>query len=109
MLRHVAMLRQVANANKFLPRGVANGLTVCYGRWQMSSVLKSYRASHGLSQQEVADKLAISRQMVQALETGKRKCTADMALLIEDRLGIDREVTLPKIFKRRSGDKRASA
>jgi plasmid maintenance system antidote protein VapI len=48
----------------------------------------------------VADTLGISRQMVGFLENGEREFTPDMALLIEEKLGIDRADILPKLFKR---------
>lgn len=38
--------------------------------------------------------------MVGHLENGDREFTADMAMLIESKLGIDRAVILPKLFKR---------
>ena len=64
--------------------------------------LKTYRAMHGLSQQQVAKKLGISRQMIGFLETREREFTADMAVLIEEKLGIPREDVLPELFRRRA-------
>ncbi len=53
--------------------------------------LKAYREEEGLSQQELADKLDISRAMVSLLELGARPYTADMCVLIEKKLRIPRE------------------
>lgn len=66
----------------------------------MSDPLKAYRGKKGLSQQHVADKLGVSRQMVSFLENGEREYTPDMALLIEKKFGIDRAEILPKLFRR---------
>lgn len=66
----------------------------------MSNPLRKYRDENELSQQEVADKLGISRSMVGFLENEEREFTLDMALLVEKKLGIDRATTLPKLFKR---------
>lgn len=59
--------------------------------------LRQYRESHDLSQQELADRLGCSRQMVSHLERGDRDFTLDMALKIEKELGINRAVILPKL------------
>lgn len=60
--------------------------------------LKAYRDERGLSQQDLADKLGISRQMVGFLESGDRPYTALMCLLIEKKLGIPRAVCNPSLF-----------
>lgn len=65
----------------------------------MSNPLKAYRKRQRLSQQEVADKLGISRGMVGLLENGQREYTAETAVLIEKRLGINRVVLRPDIFR----------
>jgi len=69
----------------------------------MSHPLKIYRDEKRLSQQQLAEKLGISRQMVGMLETGERDCTAEMCLLIEKKLGIPRETILPELFIRKNG------
>jgi transcriptional regulator with XRE-family HTH domain len=56
-----------------------------------------------LSQQQLADKLGISRQMVGMLETGERDFTVEMCLLIERKLGIPRENVRPDFFVRKQG------
>lgn len=64
--------------------------------------LRAHREANDLSQQEVADKLKISRAMVGLLETGEREYSAEMAILIEEKLGIDRAKVRPDLFKRES-------
>jgi transcriptional regulator with XRE-family HTH domain len=68
----------------------------------MSNPLRAYREKKGKSQQEIADALGISRQMVGLLESGDRDFTADMAILIEEKLGINRVLILPRIFRKRA-------
>lgn len=75
---------------------------VCYPLWQMSSPLRAYRERKGLTQEELASKLNISRQMVGALENGEREYTAEMCLTIERELGIDRVLLRPDLFRRRA-------
>jgi transcriptional regulator with XRE-family HTH domain len=53
-----------------------------------------------MSQQEVAAKLGISRQMVGLLETGERPFTARMAVLVERELGIPRMSVCPDPWER---------
>jgi transcriptional regulator with XRE-family HTH domain len=67
----------------------------------MANPLRAYRKKHGLTQQELADKLEISRSLVAMLECGDRDFTDDMALHIEGCLGIDRMITRPDLFRRR--------
>lgn len=67
----------------------------------MSNALLAYREKKGLSQQEVADALGISRPMVGFLETGERPFTIDMTLLIEEKLGINRLLLRPDYFRKR--------
>lgn len=62
--------------------------------------LKSYREERGLSQQELAAQLDVSRQLVGLLETGAREFTAAMCVRIEERLGIDRAKCRPDLFQR---------
>lgn len=62
--------------------------------------LKAYRDEHHLSQQDIADRLGVSRALVGLLETGKRDYTAAMAVLIEEKLGIGRERFRPDLFGR---------
>jgi transcriptional regulator with XRE-family HTH domain len=68
----------------------------------MANPLRAYREKHGLSQAELASMLKVSRQMVGLLEKGERNYTAEMALTIERRLGIDRVLTRPDLFRRKA-------
>lgn len=68
----------------------------------MANALLAYRERKKLSQQEVADALGISRQMVGFLENDERPFTADMALLIEEKLGINRLLLRPDYFRKRA-------
>ncbi len=65
------------------------------------SPLRAYREKKKLSQQELADLLNVSRQMVGMLETGERPFTADMAVHIEETLGINRVLFRPDLFRKR--------
>ena len=74
----------------------------CYLGWQMAKArdpLKVYRDDNQLSQQDIADKLGVSRQLVGMLETGERTYTADMAVLIEKKIGIPRVKFRPDLFE----------
>lgn len=66
----------------------------------MSNPLKAYRLKNEMSQQEVADRLGVSRAMVGHLENGDRDFTADMAVLIEQTFGIARVLIRPDLFRR---------
>jgi transcriptional regulator with XRE-family HTH domain len=68
----------------------------------MSNPLLTYRKLRGLSQESVAALLGVSRQMVGFLEQGERNFTAEMAVKIEQKLGIDRVHFRPDLFKRRA-------
>ena len=57
--------------------------------------LKAYREKHRLTQQAIADRLEVSRSLIGKLETGEKSFTLDMILLVEARLGIDRDEFLP--------------
>lgn len=68
----------------------------------MSNPLLAYRTKNALSQEAVAEMLGVSRQMVGMLEKGERNFTAEMAVKVEQRLGIDRVLVRPDIFRRRA-------
>jgi transcriptional regulator with XRE-family HTH domain len=68
----------------------------------MSNPLRAYRENRSLSQEVVAEMLGVSRQMVGMLEKGERNFTAEMAVKIEQRLGIDRVLVRPDIFRRKA-------
>lgn len=80
-------------------RGVAGSVPDVIPSVAMSNPLKAYREAKGLSQQEVADKLGVSRPMVGFLENGEREFTLDTALKCRDLLGIPLAKTLPQIGK----------
>ena len=77
--------------------------------------LREYREKNSLSQEQLAEKLGVSRQMVGLVEAGERPVTAANALKWEPITGIPKERLCPKIFadpeepKRRIGDRRAAA
>lgn len=60
--------------------------------------LREYREEKGISQEELADKLGVSRQAVGLIETGERRVTADNAVEWEKRIGIPREKLRPDLF-----------
>lgn len=62
--------------------------------------LLRYRIENNLTQAQLAKRLKLSRQMVAALETGRRPYTADMAVHIEKRIGIPRARIRPDYFSR---------
>jgi transcriptional regulator with XRE-family HTH domain len=62
--------------------------------------LKAYREAQQLSQQDLADKLGVSRGLVSLWESGHRAVSAEMAVKIEHRLGIDRADIRKDLFKR---------
>lgn len=68
----------------------------------MVNALLAYREKKGLSQQQVADALGISRQMVGFLENGERPFTPEMAVHIERKLRINRLLILPGLFRKRA-------
>jgi transcriptional regulator with XRE-family HTH domain len=64
------------------------------------NVLVAYRAQHKLSQQELADKLGVSRQLVGLIENGDRLISAKNANAWEGILGVSRDELCPEVFKR---------
>lgn len=66
----------------------------------MSNPLLAYRKKNGLSQKEMSGLLGISRPMVALIERGARNITAELAIKIEERLGIDRVLTRPDLFRK---------
>jgi transcriptional regulator with XRE-family HTH domain len=65
----------------------------------MSNALKAYRKKERLSQQAIANKLGISRAMVGLLENGHREFSAEISVLIEKNLGINRVMLRPDLFR----------
>ena len=64
----------------------------------MKNRIKVYRALHDLTQEALADKLAVTRQTVLAIEKGKYDPSLDLAYRISDVFGVPVE----KIFIRGS-------
>lgn len=62
--------------------------------------LVAYREQHGLTQQELADKLDVSRGLVSLIESGERSITPENAKDWEGKIGIPREKLCPEIFGR---------
>lgn len=60
--------------------------------------MKAYREQAGLSQEELAEKLGVSRQMVGFIETGERSVTPQKALEWEKLIPLSKEVLCPDIF-----------
>jgi len=61
--------------------------------------LRIYREKEGLSQEELAEKLGISRQMVGLIEAGERAVTPENALQWEKLIPLPKERLCPKIFR----------
>lgn len=53
----------------------------------MRNRLKDLRAAHGWSQQDLADRLEVSRQSVNAIETGRYDPSLPLAFKIADLFG----------------------
>lgn len=66
---------------------------------RMKNRIKVYRALHELTQEALADKLAVTRQTILAIEKGKYDPSLDLAFRISELFGIPIE----KIFLRSSG------
>lgn len=66
----------------------------------MSNPFNSIRRKRRLSQQQLADLLGISRQLVGLIESGKRRITPDNANPWAPILGVSREYLCPTFKKR---------
>ena len=62
----------------------------------MNNRLKVLRAEHGWSQQELADRLGVSRQSVNAIETGRYDPSLPLAFTIADLFGLPIEAIFLK-------------
>lgn len=60
---------------------------------------RKYREKHGLTQEDLARKLGVSRQMVGFIESGEREITAENAVEWETEIGIPRAQLRPDIFE----------
>ena len=54
----------------------------------MTNRLRSLRAEHGWSQQELAERLGVSRQSVNAIETGRYDPSLPLAFTIAELFGL---------------------
>jgi len=61
---------------------------------------RRYRNKQNLSQEQLAEKLGVSRQMVGLIEAGDRRVTAENAIEWERVTGIQRALLCPEIFGR---------
>lgn len=67
----------------------------------MKTNLRKIRFEHGdLSQQELADRVAVSRQTIVAIERGNYSPSVKLALLLAKSLG----VTVEQLFELEKGD-----
>lgn len=63
-------------------------------------VFVRYREKHDLSQQQLAERLEVSRQLIGLIENGDREISPRKAQKWELILGIPREELCPEVFKR---------
>lgn len=61
--------------------------------------LRQYREKEGLTQEQLAEKLGISRQMVGLIESGDRRVPAECVADWESKTGIPRPKLRPDIFQ----------
>ncbi|WP_324751223.1 helix-turn-helix transcriptional regulator [Sphingomonas sp. LY54] len=66
----------------------------------MKNRLKDLRAEHGWSQQDLGERLAISRQSVNAIENGRYDPSLPLAFRIADLFGL----AIEDVFARPSGE-----
>jgi putative transcriptional regulator len=69
----------------------------------MENRLKSFRASRGWSQQDVAERLEVSRQSVNAIETGRYDASLPLAFRIAELFGVSIEEMFVSPSRRSSG------
>lgn len=55
---------------------------------QLAPILKGYRKSNGLTQQDMADRLAITQQAYQALESNPKNATLERIMKVLNVLGV---------------------
>ena len=77
-------------------RGACGGQCVAEGARRMKNRLKVLRAERDWSQQDLADALGVSRQSVNAIETGKYDPSLPLAFKIADLFG----AAIEEIFQR---------
>jgi len=64
------------------------------------NAIAQYRIAHGLTQQQLADRLGVSQPLICLLESGVRKPSPLLAIQIERRTGgvINRQILRPDLF-----------
>lgn len=60
--------------------------------------IRVYRSAHGLSCADLAKELGIAEPTLRSFENGHRTISAEMAVEIEKRIGIDRAQLRPELF-----------
>ena len=60
--------------------------------------LLTWRTSEGLSQEQVGERLSVTRWTINSVETGRRQPSTDLAKRIEALTGISRHDLRPDIF-----------
>lgn len=68
----------------------------------MKSRLKLLRAEHGLTQEDLAARIGVSRQAINALETERHDPSLDLAQKIAAALGLAVEQVFPNPYPMRS-------
>jgi len=61
----------------------------------MKSRLRLLRAEHGLTQEDLAQRIGVSRQAINALETERHDPSLDLAYRIAAALGVSVELIFP--------------
>jgi putative transcriptional regulator len=69
----------------------------------MENRLTSFRAGRGWSQQDVAERLEVSRQSVNAIETGRYDASLPLAFRIAELFGVSIEEMFVSPSRRSSG------
>jgi len=58
----------------------------------------SYRLAHGLSRAELAERLGVKLAMIQHVENGVRRFSAERAIEIERATGVPRSILRPDLW-----------
>jgi transcriptional regulator with XRE-family HTH domain len=65
----------------------------------MAHPIRKYRVQQGMTQQELADRLGVSRALVGLVETGERQINPHDVAKWEKVTGVPREKLLPEVFR----------
>lgn len=66
---------------------------------ELGTLLREYRKSHLMSQQDIADRLRVSRSTVASWETGRRVIYADDLFKYCDAVNVDINEVIAKVKK----------